>query len=88
MSSAEIPREPTAALHVDHWQPWFAWPPVRLYMTGKFAWLRRVYRRCVTKPVGTVREYTDSPAEFPDLVGLQSTPPAARVANSTPATTS
>jgi|GEM_PF-5658662 len=69
MSSAELPPEPSAALLVDLWQPWFAWRPVRLYMTGHFAWLRRVHRRCVIKPVGSVCEYTDDPVEFPDLAG-------------------
>lgn len=67
MSSAELPHEPNAALKVDRWRPWFAWHPVRLYMTGQFAWLRRIHRRWVIKPVGTSCEYTDDPAAFPDL---------------------
>ena len=71
MSTAELPHEPTAALRVHRWQPWFAWRPVRLYMTGRFAWLTRVYRRCVVKPVGTMCEYTDNPGEFPDLADLK-----------------
>jgi hypothetical protein len=68
MSSADLLQEPTTALRVDPWHPWFAWRPVRLYMTGRFAWLRQVHRRTVTKPVGSSCEYTDDPAEFPDLV--------------------
>jgi hypothetical protein len=70
MSSAELPYEPDAALRVQPWQPWFAWHPVRLYMTGQFAWLKRVYRRHVIKPVGATCEYTDDPGEFPDLTGV------------------
>lgn len=70
MSAAELPHEPDAALQVRHWHPWFAWRPVRLYMTGRFAWLRRLYRRKVIKPIGTVCEYTDDPEEFPDLADI------------------
>ena len=69
MSSVEHPPEPCAALQVDPWHPWFAWHPVRLYMTGQFAWLRLVHRRYVTKAVGSICEYTDDPIEFPDLAG-------------------
>ena len=69
MSSAEFSPEPIATLQVEPWEPWFAWHPVRLYMTGQFAWLRLVHRRYVTKPVGSSCEYTDDPAEFPDLAG-------------------
>lgn len=70
MSSAELPHEPNAALRVHHWRPWFAWRPVRLYMTGQFAWLRPLYRRLVIKPEGMVCEYTDDPDEFPDLADM------------------
>jgi hypothetical protein len=56
-----------AALQVDHWEPWFAWRPVKLYMTGHYAWLRRIYRRTVVKTAGSNCEYTDDPQEFPDL---------------------
>jgi hypothetical protein len=69
MSSTDLSQESAAALRVDPWHPWFAWHPVRLYMTGQFAWLRLVHRRTVTKPVGSSCEYTDDPAEFPDLAG-------------------
>ena len=75
MSAAELPHEPDAALRVQPWHPWFAWHPVRLYMTGQFAWLRLIYRRHVTKPVGAVCEYTDNPREFPDLADLNAEPP-------------
>ncbi len=69
MSSADLPHEPTAALRVDPWHLWFAWRPVRLYMTGQFAWLRQIHRRYVIRPVGTMCEYTDDPSTFPDLAG-------------------
>ena len=71
MSAAELPHEPNSALRVFPWQPWFAWRPVRLYMTGRLAWFRRVHRRCVVKPVGQICEYTDSPDEFPDLANVK-----------------
>ena len=71
-----IPHESeAAALQVEPWHPWFAWHPVRLYMTGQFAWLRQVYRRHVVKPVGTMCEYTDDPGEFPDLTDVPAKPP-------------
>ena len=76
MSAAELPHEPSSALQVFPWQPWFAWRPVRLYMTGQLAWLRRVYRRSVVKPVGAVCEYTDNPDEFPDLADVKDVVPA------------
>jgi hypothetical protein len=47
------------------WERWFAWHPVRLYMTSRFAWLTTIYRRCVTKGDVASRDYTDSPEEFP-----------------------
>lgn len=56
-----------AALQVDHWEPWFAWRPVKLYMTGRYAWLRPIWRRKVVKTAGSNSEYTDDPGEFPDL---------------------
>lgn len=56
-----------APLQVDHWKPWFAWRPVRLYMTGDFAWLRHIYWRNVVKTAGGTVEYTDDIKAFPDL---------------------
>jgi hypothetical protein len=75
MSSAEFPQEPDAALRVQPWRPWFAWRPVRLYMTGQFAWLRLVHCRHVIKPAGWICEYTDNPAEFPDLADVTDSGP-------------
>ena len=71
-----VPHEPNAALRVEPWQPWFAWHPVRLYMTGQIAWLRQIYRRHVNKHVATICEYTDDPGEFPDLADLAVEPPS------------
>lgn len=60
--------EPAVAiLEVAHWEAWFAWRPVRLYMTGQYAWLRPIYRRTLVKTAGACCEYTDDPNEFPDL---------------------
>jgi hypothetical protein len=47
------------------WERWFAWYPVRLYMTSRFAWLKTIYRRCVTKADMETCDYTDAPDEFP-----------------------
>ena len=47
------------------WEAWYAWRPVRLYMTGRTAWLRWIYRRSIVKARLSCREYTDSPEEFP-----------------------
>jgi hypothetical protein len=49
----------------EPWQSWFAWHPVKLYMTPHYAWLRMIYRRCVTKNSVVICDYTDTPAEFP-----------------------
>lgn len=27
------------------WRPWFAWYPVKQYSTGKWLWLKKLYRR-------------------------------------------
>jgi hypothetical protein len=32
-------------LVVGHWQPWFAWRPVKVH--GKQVWLKTIYRRCI-----------------------------------------
>jgi len=47
------------------WEQWFAWYPVKLYMSTKYAWRRRIYRRCVTRAGFTSRDYTDSPDQYP-----------------------
>jgi hypothetical protein len=47
------------------WESWFAWHPVRLYMTSRFAWLTTIYRRCVKKGNIESCDYTDAPEEFP-----------------------
>src|SRR5581483_3210165 len=37
--AAALKQEPL--VYESDWKPWFAWHPVRLYMTGRIAWLRR-----------------------------------------------
>jgi hypothetical protein len=44
-------------------------------MTGQFAWLRLVHCRHVIKPAGWICEYTDNPAEFPDLADVTDSGP-------------
>jgi hypothetical protein len=60
--------ETNAGAHLDvgEWELCFAWHPVRLYGTGRFAWLRKISRRPVF--IGSFRlktDYTDSPSEVP-----------------------
>jgi len=57
---------PTAISEVTEWTPWFAWHPVRLYMTGRTAWLSWMFRRCVIHATGfRTCDYTTEPDEFP-----------------------
>jgi hypothetical protein len=44
---------------------WFAWHPVKSYMSPRYAWLRPIYRRCVNKSGLKSCDYTDSPEDFP-----------------------
>ena len=66
-SAAGAERNPGGAFLIveGDWEPWFAWHPVRLYSTGNFAWLRRIYRRCLIKGGFETCEYTDMPEQFP-----------------------
>jgi hypothetical protein len=50
---------------MGQWERWFAWDPVRLYMTSRIAWLSTIHRRCVTKGYIASCDYTDTPDEFP-----------------------
>ena len=62
---AEAPNPDPVITYETAWEGWFAWHPVRLYMTGHYAWLRRIHRRCVTKAGVPSCDYTDSPEDFP-----------------------
>lgn len=55
---------------VGIWQSWFAWRPVHLYGTARFAWLRRISKRHVLAGRNHLKaEYTDTPADFPHHYG-------------------
>jgi len=57
--------EPPEALRYESdWVRWFAWRPVRLYMTGGVAWLRAVHRRTVNRSGIVMCDYTDQPDQF------------------------
>jgi hypothetical protein len=57
---------------VGKWEAWFAWHPVHLYGTIRFAWLRRISKRQVLTGRRNLKiEYTDSPDEFPRGYGLR-----------------
>jgi len=59
---------------MTEWAAWFAWRPVRLYMSGKIVWLNWVFRRCVIHGNGfETCDYTLEPDEFPRLVPAEST---------------
>ena len=47
------------------WEIWFAWHPVKLYMTRRYCWLRTIHRRCVIKNGLESCEYTDQPEDYP-----------------------
>jgi hypothetical protein len=58
-------RQQSDALKYDSdWESWFAWRPVRLYMTGGLAWFRFVHRRDVSRSGIATRDYTDRPDLF------------------------
>ena len=63
--SSDLAPHPSETLVLGAWRPWFAWRPVRLYMTGGYVWLRRIHRRGVTKNGLSMCDYTDRPEEFP-----------------------
>jgi len=47
------------------WERWYAWRPVKLYMSGRYAWLRVIYCRCLHKNGIETCDYTDTPEDFP-----------------------
>gem|GEM_PF-6157637 len=67
----------TIAFKVTAWQPWFAWHPVRLYMSSRHAWLKPLWRRCVDKNGVECCDYTDTPEKFPDPGAVAPYPVAA-----------
>ena len=72
IKAVERMETPGGKFDVGKWEPWFAWRPVHLYGTVRFAWLRRISKRyilCGRLPLKA--EYTDSPAEFPPSYGLR-----------------
>jgi len=61
-------RNPNAGNQFDvgEWEACFAWRPVRLYGTSKYAWLRKISRRPVLLGLYHLKmDYTDIPGEFP-----------------------
>ena len=62
-------QDPGAIIEMTEWAAWFAWRPVRLYMSGKTAWLSWVFRRWVVHASGyRTCDYTMEPDEFPRSV--------------------
>jgi hypothetical protein len=58
------PASPPVTIDGD-WEQWYAWYPVTLYMSGRYAWLRPIYRRCIHKNGVETCDYTDAPDDFP-----------------------
>jgi hypothetical protein len=58
------PHQSEALRYESGWESWFAWRPVRLYMTGGVAWLRFIHRRGVSKSGIATCDYTDRPDMF------------------------
>ena len=53
-----------ALRYKSDWENWFAWHPVRLYMTGRVVWLRHIHRRNVSRSGVATCDYTDQPDQF------------------------
>ena len=58
---AEAPPNPPPVTIDGDWEPWFAWHPVRLYMSGRLAWLCRIHRRAIHRSGMAMWDYTDHP---------------------------
>jgi len=43
------------------WEPWYAWHPVKLYMSSRLAWLCWVHRRAIHRSGLAMWDYTDDP---------------------------
>ncbi len=60
------PRPPPLTID-GAWEPWFAWHPVRLYMSGRIAWLFRIHRRRIHRSGMAMWDYTDRPELHTDM---------------------
>jgi hypothetical protein len=60
-SVAPEPLDPPPVTIDGDWEPWFAWHPVRLYMSGRLAWLCRIHRRAIHRSGMAMWDYTDHP---------------------------
>jgi hypothetical protein len=69
-----MPEQVPSIIDMTEWAAWFAWRPIRLYMSGKIVWLNWVFRRCVTHGNGfQTCDYTTEPDEFPRLIPAENT---------------
>lgn len=60
-SSPEEASRPPPITIDGAWEPWYAWHPVRLYMSGRLAWMRRIHRRAIHRCGMAMWDYTDQP---------------------------
>jgi hypothetical protein len=58
--------------NLEKWDKWFAWYPVQLLGTPRYAWLRSISRRYVSDEKNQVKpNYSDTPVEHPAGYGLR-----------------
>ena len=62
----EGPPKPPPITIDGSWEPWFAWHPVKLYMSGRLAWLCRIHRRAIHRSGMAMWDYTDQPEMHAD----------------------
>lgn len=62
----EGPPKPPPITIDGAWEPWYAWHPVRLYMSGRLAWLCRIHRRAIHRCGMAMWDYTREPELHPD----------------------
>ena len=60
---AEKPPKPPVLTIDSGWEPWYAWHPVRLYMSGRLAWCRLIHRRSIHRCGMAMWDYTDQPEQ-------------------------
>ena len=60
-ASAESPPRPPPVTIDGTWEPWYAWHPVKLYMSSQLAWLCWIHRRAIHRSGMAMWDYTDRP---------------------------
>ncbi len=66
MSDAAGPPKPSPLTIDSGWEPWYAWHPVRLYMSWRLVWLCKIHRRAIHRSGMAMWDYTDRPERCAD----------------------